>query len=493
MQQMKGMLVPARHDNARPAKESRRKNIWRQRLVNLVLIGVDMAVALVIWSVAYQVHSLWGEGPLSEVAIAAIVPSVALWIGLRAVMGLYPGYGLDRVEELRRHTYSVLATGATTATFAVAFQTGEQLSRLLLLMGFLGLLTLTPVARHFTKLALRAGRAWGKPVIIVSSGKAGGQVTDHLRQSWELGYDDVAVFDYRLSLADGSLEGLPQEETSLADVGSLARRQGVGTIIFAMPHTRREQLVPLVDWASTSFRHVMVIPNLGGITNSAVVARDLSGTFGVEIKYNLLNPWARFVKRLLDLLSTVLGGLLITPLILTIALLIKLDSPGPAFYGHKRLGAGSQHFNCWKFRTMHQDAEVLLEKCLRNDPLLQAEWEHNHKLRDDPRVTRVGRFLRKTSLDELPQLWNVLAGEMSLTGPRPIVDAEVTKYGEFYRLYERIRPGMSGLWQVSGRSATSYSERVRMDSYYVHNWSIWLDVVVLVLTVKSVLSSRGAF
>ena len=142
---------------------------------------------------------------------------------------------------------------------------------------------------------------------------------------------------------------------------------------------------------------------------------------------------------------------------------------------------------------MHRDAEVLLEKCLRNDPLLQAEWEHNHKLRDDPRVTRVGRFLRKTSLDELPQLWNVLAGEMSLTGPRPIVDAEVTKYGEFYRLYERIRPGMSGLWQVSGRSATSYSERVRMDSYYVHNWSIWLDVVVLVLTVKSVLSSRGAF
>ena len=140
MQQMKGKLVPARHDDAHPVKESRRKNIWRQRLVNLVLIGVDLAVALVMWSVAYQVHGLWGEGPLSEVAIAAIVPSVALWLGLRAVMGLYPGYGLDRVEELRRHTYSVLATGATTATFAVAFQTGERLSRLLLLMGFLGLL-----------------------------------------------------------------------------------------------------------------------------------------------------------------------------------------------------------------------------------------------------------------------------------------------------------------------------------------------------------------
>jgi lipopolysaccharide/colanic/teichoic acid biosynthesis glycosyltransferase len=142
---------------------------------------------------------------------------------------------------------------------------------------------------------------------------------------------------------------------------------------------------------------------------------------------------------------------------------------------------------------MHVDAERLLDKDLQDNPFLRAEWEQNQKLRDDPRVTRVGHFLRQTSLDELPQLWNVLRGEMSLTGPRPIVDAEVPKYGQVYKLYKRIKPGMSGLWQVSGRSDTSYAERVEIDSYYVRNWSVWLDLVILARTAKIVLLSRGAF
>jgi lipopolysaccharide/colanic/teichoic acid biosynthesis glycosyltransferase len=156
------------------------------------------------------------------------------------------------------------------------------------------------------------------------------------------------------------------------------------------------------------------------------------------------------------------------------------------------VGAGGKHFLCWKFRTMHVNAERLLDQCLQDSPILRAEWEQNQKLRDDPRVTRVGHLLRQTSLDELPQLWNVLRGEMSLTGPRPIVDVEVPKYGEVYKLYKRIRPGMSGIWQVSGRSDTSYAERVEMDSYYVRNWSVWLDLIILARTVKCVALGRGA-
>jgi lipopolysaccharide/colanic/teichoic acid biosynthesis glycosyltransferase len=142
---------------------------------------------------------------------------------------------------------------------------------------------------------------------------------------------------------------------------------------------------------------------------------------------------------------------------------------------------------------MHPHAEQVLEEYLRTNPYLRAEWEQNQKLRDDPRVTRVGRFLRKTSLDELPQLWNVLRGQMSLSGPRPIVDGEVSKYGEVYALYKRIKPGMTGAWQVSGRSGTSYAERVAIDSHYVRNWSFWLDLVVLARTIKIVLLGRGAF
>ena len=212
----------------------------------------------------------------------------------------------------------------------------------------------------------------------------------------------------------------------------------------------------------------------------------------MEIKHNLLDPWARAIKYVLDLSATVVGGLLISPLLIAITIAIKLDSPGPAFYAHRRVGIGGNHFRCWKFRTMHADAEQLLNEFLQGKPDLQAEWEQNFKLRDDPRVTRVGRFLRKTSLDELPQLWNVLRGEMSLVGPRPIVEAEISRYGTVYEMYQRIKPGISGFWQVSGRSDTSYAERVKLDAYYVHNWSIWLDLVILVRTVGCVMLGRGA-
>ena len=241
------------------------------------------------------------------------------------------------------------------------------------------------------------------------------------------------------------------------------------------------------------FQHIIILPNLSGVTNSAVVARDFSDTLALEVKQNLLNPWAKRLKRTLDLFGAIVGGLVISPLLLTIAVLIKLNSPGPVLFGHRRLGARDEHFLCWKFRTMHEDAEKVLNDCLQRNPSLQAEWEQNHKLRDDPRVTRIGRFLRKTSLDELPQLWNVLRGEMSLAGPRPIVDAEVPKYEKDYELYRRTRPGMSGLWQVGGRSEVDYGERVAMDSYYVRNWSVWLDIIILVRTTKIVVFSRGAY
>jgi Undecaprenyl-phosphate galactose phosphotransferase WbaP len=332
---------------------------------------------------------------------------------------------------------------------------------------------------------------WGKPVIILSYKETGARFQELLKQEWGMGYDPVALLDHHLVAAGKSYREVSCEET-LTNAANLGRELGVDTVIFAVPYTRREQLAHMVSVASESFRSVLIVPNLNGVTNSAVVARDFAGTFAVEIKQNLLDPWSQRLKRALDLLGTVIGGVLINPLVFAIAVLIKFDSPGPAFYGHRRLGAGGKHFLCWKFRTMHVNAERLLDKHLQDNPFLRAEWEQNQKLRDDPRVTRVGHFLRQTSLDELPQLWNVLRGEMSLTGPRPIVDAEVPKYGEVYKLYKRIKPGMSGFWQVSGRSNTSYAERVEMDSYYVRNWSVWLDLIILARTVKSVALGRGA-
>jgi Undecaprenyl-phosphate galactose phosphotransferase WbaP len=332
---------------------------------------------------------------------------------------------------------------------------------------------------------------WGKPVITLSYKETGARFQELLNQEWGIGYLPVALLDHHPIAAEKSYWEVSCEET-LTDAANLGRELGVDTIIFAVPDTRREQLAHMVSVASQNFRNVLIVPDLNGVTNSAVTPRDFAGTLAIEIKHNLLSPWSQRLKLALDLSGTVIGGVLISPLVFAIALLIKLDSPGPAFYGHKRVGAAGKYFLCWKFRTMHVNAEHLLDKYLQGNPVLQAEWEQNQKLRCDPRVTRVGRILRQTSLDELPQLWNVLRGEMSLTGPRPIVDAEVPKYGEVYGLYKRIKPGMSGFWQVSGRSDTTYAERVEMDSYYVRNWSVWLDLIILARTVMCVVLGRGA-
>ena len=470
---------------------SRRAQARRQRLTVLSLVLVDLLLSLVVWAVASVVHAFLGSGELTVLAVGSIVPNVAVWIGLRALLGLYPGYGLDGVEELRRQTYAVAVTLAITTTFAFAFKIGDSLSRLLLILSFLGLAFAGPLIRAFAKRLVRKLGLWGKPVVILGVGRTGARVARLLCREWGLGYRPVAVFDDRQPVEGELIGGVPYGG-AVEEAGDLARTHGVDTAIIAMPRAYGSRLARFVERTATSFPSVIVMPDLGGITNSAVVARDLAGHFGVEIKHNLLNPWSRRVKRALDLLGVGVGGLLISPVLLALILLIKLDSPGPALYAQQRVGTAGHHFRCWKFRTMCTDAEQALEDYLRDDPDLRAEWERDQKLRKDPRVTRMGRILRATSLDELPQLWNVLKGEMSLVGPRPIVDAEVERYGVMYDLYKKVTPGISGFWQVGGRSDTGYKERVAMDAYYVRNWSVWLDLVILARTVTVVISRRGA-
>jgi Undecaprenyl-phosphate galactose phosphotransferase WbaP len=190
---------------------------------------------------------------------------------------------------------------------------------------------------------------------------------------------------------------------------------------------------------------------------------------------------------------TMAGGIVALPRIAAIAAAIKLSSPGPVFYGQKRYGRGGDPFVAWKFRTMVKNASEVLEEHLRSNPGLRREWMETQKLRDDPRITRVGRLLRRTSLDELPQLWNVLAGEMSLVGPRPIIAEEIPRYGGGFALYKKVTPGLTGMWQVSGRSLLTYEQRIGFDLYYVRNWSIWLDVHILARTVRAVLRGEGAY
>jgi Undecaprenyl-phosphate galactose phosphotransferase WbaP len=221
--------------------------------------------------------------------------------------------------------------------------------------------------------------------------------------------------------------------------------------------------------------------------------RELEGLTGIHLQQNLMLPLPRVTKRLMDVSAALVVGILLLPLLFYIAVAVKLSSRGRVIYGHERIGRGGRRFRAWKFRTMFENAGDVLEYYLEQNPELREEWEQDQKLRYDPRVTRIGRFIRKTSLDELPQLWNVIRGEMSLVGPRPIVTAEIAKYGPYYELYTIVKPGITGLWQVSGRNNTTYEERVHLDAYYVRNWSPWLDLYLLLKTVRIVLFAKGAY
>lgn len=198
-------------------------------------------------------------------------------------------------------------------------------------------------------------------------------------------------------------------------------------------------------------------------------------------------------KRLTDLLILAVFAPFYLPIMFALAMVVRVSSPGPIFYSQRRLGRGAKPFQAWKFRSMVPNADEILEEYLTANPELRKEWEEDHKLRNDPRITPIGKILRKTSLDELPQLWNVFVGEMSLVGPRPIVQDEVEKYDRVFEEYKQVIPGITGLWQVSGRNNTTYEERVSLDSRYVRNWSLGWDMRILLRTIKTVLLREGAF
>ena len=278
-------------------------------------------------------------------------------------------------------------------------------------------------------------------------------------------------------------------------VESVIKDTGVQTVLICAPGLESKKLVSLINQLQLLVKRVAFVPELFGLPTSNISARGMMEEQAVilRVQNNLARKSNRIFKRIFDIVATVCGGILILPILAIIAILIYLDSPGPIVFGHKRVGQGGKSFFCYKFRSMVPNAQEALEQYLKDNPTAREEWERDFKLKDDPRVTRIGKFLRKTSLDELPQLWNVLVGDMSLVGPRPIVRDEIVKYGDYINDFYLVPPGITGVWQVSGRSDTTYEERVLMDSWYVHNWSVWIDIVYLLKTVLAVVKSKGAY
>lgn len=226
---------------------------------------------------------------------------------------------------------------------------------------------------------------------------------------------------------------------------------------------------------------------------SGVEAERVGGWMPGAADSGLMPKGALAAKRVLDILLAVPLLIFASPLLLTIAILVRMADGGPAIFSHRRCGLNGSTFDCFKFRTMYKDAQDRLQQVLDSDPAAAAEWAEFQKLRNDPRVTPVGRFLRKSSLDELPQLFNILRGEMGVIGPRPVTSQELHRYGANLHFYRAVRPGVLGLWQVNGRNTLTYDQRVAMDIEYVRTWTIWSDLGILIKAVPVVLFGKGAF
>ena len=407
------------------------------------------------------------------------------------IVGLYPGIGLHPATEMRS---TVLAASMVCLGFLVGALTVGDVRSPYIRLSLVAWLTLVVVAFPLRILARSfLGRCgwWGQPAVIL--GRADN--VDHLNAAINVkDFPGVRVLGAFSERSDyWSTNSTTNWLGDLYDINAFTRENDVFWGFIETSILDGQPLERFAERYGLNFRHFVIIDparTVPGLWNRSV---DLQGLSGVHVPERLLLPSHRIGKRVFDLTLACTAALLLSPLFGLLACLVYVTSPGPVFFGHRRIGQGGRHFKSWKFRTMATNGNAILKAHLRANPEQQAEWERDQKLKDDPRVTALGRFLRTTSLDELPQLWNVIRGEMSMVGPRPIVDDEISRYAEVFPLYKRVKPGITGLWQISGRNNTTYPQRVNFDRYYIRNWSPWLDLYILGSTIKTVILREGAY
>ena len=472
-------------------------NNTNKLLISKIIVFIADYVAIVLGTLAAYYLRLnlsfllvISHFEVDEIYVYGIIPIVFL-----SILLLNNTYSIvSTYWDTMKNLFRSITIGVVVSI--VLMYTGHvtnDVSRLFVVFAYI-LILLSVLSERFVvgKILSKAGYLV-TPVLLVGAGKTAELVKRSL--------DRMPIATYKII---GYVDDNPKSSSiakeypclgAFSDVEDVIKDTGVQTVLICAPGLEPKKLVSLINQLQLFVKRVAFVPELFGLPTSNITARGMMEEQAVvlHVQNNLARKSNRIMKRIFDIVATVYGGILILPIFAIIAVLIYLDSPGPIIFGHKRIGQGGKEFPCYKFRSMVSNAQEALEVYLKENPEAREEWEREFKLKDDPRVTRIGKFLRKTSLDELPQLWNVLVGDMSLVGPRPIVRDEIVKYGDYINDFYLVPPGITGVWQVSGRSDTTYEERVLMDSWYVHNWSVWIDIVYLLKTVLVVYKAKGAY
>lgn len=453
-------------------------NVGRLRVMALWL--ADATCILLVWFVAVNAYKLMGFGDYQVPDYVRIWPIVFVFTGINWIARLYQGRGfypslpLSPVDEFKRLVLSALVSHVFVMAFLGFSHRTLEVSRVVLLS--CGILTAgcSQIFRDGMRVALKRLRIGQIPAFVVGEGVAAERIRHVFEKDGYYGIRLVRHF----------------RRDELREIVPAAQEADVKHLFCCYKDDRyfRTQL-------PTFTRQFMFIEYLPTEMAFPVVgARAVSiGTIGgLEMVNQRRMKALNWEKTLVDWCLSALIFVCAFPLFVVLPILIKATSRGPVFYRARRLGKNGRAIRVWKFRSMHADADMRLKNLLAKDSAVAAEYNANFKLRHDPRITSFGRFLRKTSLDELPQLLNVFRGEMSLIGPRPIVEAEVPYYGKAYEIFSSVKPGITGLWQCSGRSEVDYAERVALDVHYIFNWSPWLDFWIIIRSIGAVLFMKGA-
>jgi len=417
-------------------------------------------------------------GPLFAVLLLAL-------LGALGLSGFYRSRFVHPALEMKEMTLAVgmMAGAAVLTSGFLAADSGT-----VLLVGIGGGVgtVLIPLMRIFARVIGARFEWWGAPAVVVSFGERGEEILDTLQRWPEIGLRPVGwLTDVEEDVASGRAERDPERAPSLA------RSFDIPYAIVSLPQRAHPDRAKLLAHYSKFFDCVFSVSRV----DSPVVwttGRSGDGLRGYRVCNAASSTASQRLKRVVDLLGATTLLVLLAPLLVTLAVLIRFDSEGPVFYRQKRIGKGGQLFTLLKFRSMYEDADERLNEVLEADPQRRREYEKYHKLRDDPRVTPIGTVLRRFSLDELPQLLNVIRGDMSLVGPRAYIPSELPDMKGLENVILQTPPGVTGLWQVSGRNQLGFERRIDMDVHYVQNWSIWLDVYLLVRTIPTVLTGEGA-
>lgn len=370
---------------------------------------------------------------------------------------------------------------------------GGGISRIFIVLTWLLIMVGILFGRYLVRNIFRSCNLFVIPVVFVGAGRTA-ELIEH-------SFLTEGLFQYKIL---GFVDDNPKSDIlatqypilgGIKDICTILDKTHVQTIVITAPGLGRDKLLNLINDVQLKVENIIFVPDLFGMAVGNVSVDGLFNEkiFMVRIQNNLAKKYNQWLKRIFDICMSIVGLVLLIPVFIVISAAIYITSPGPVIFSHYRVGKNGNIFPCYKFRSMVMGAQGVLAVYLQKHPELRQEWEQNFKLKDDPRITGVGSFLRRTSLDELPQLINVLKGEMSLVGPRPIITDEIERYHEYINDYYLVLPGITGMWQVNGRSDTTYEERVAMDSWYVRNWSLWLDIVFLVKTFRTVLRKDGAY